>query len=44
MFTPAERVELLMNIGVWNALTRIHRVMGFELDMPVPSAGLDAVL
>jgi AhpD family alkylhydroperoxidase len=35
-FAPDELTELVMNIAVWNALARFHRVMGFELDMPEP--------
>jgi AhpD family alkylhydroperoxidase len=34
LFAPAELVELVMAISVWNALTRFHRVLGLELDMP----------
>ena len=29
-------VELVATIGLWNALARFHRVMGFELDMDAP--------
>ncbi|GAY07692.1 carboxymuconolactone decarboxylase family protein [Pseudonocardia sp. N23] len=34
LFEPAELVELVMSISVWNALSRFHRVMLFDLDMP----------
>ena len=34
-------VELVATIGLWNALARFHRVMGFELDMDAPP---DAVI
>jgi AhpD family alkylhydroperoxidase len=44
LFEPDELVELVMSIGVWNALTRFHRAMGFELDMPAPPAAVDALL
>jgi AhpD family alkylhydroperoxidase len=37
-FGPGELVELTMAISVWNALSRFHRVMAFELDMPEPPA------
>jgi alkylhydroperoxidase family enzyme len=40
-FTDAQLVELTMNVSVWNALSRFHRVMGFELDMPAPPPGCD---
>lgn len=40
-FTEPQVVELAMSVAVWNALARFHRVMGFELDMPAPPAGLD---
>lgn len=39
-FDDAQVVELTMSIAVWNALSRFHRVMGFDLDMPpVPAGG-----
>lgn len=41
-FEPDELVELVMCISVWNALSRFHRVMAFELDMPeAPAAVAD---
>jgi AhpD family alkylhydroperoxidase len=43
-FNEAEIVELTANIGLWNALSRFHRVMGFELDMPPPPASVDEAL
>jgi hypothetical protein len=30
-----------MSIAVWNALSRFHRVMDFDLDMPAPPPYLD---
>ena len=36
LYRDEEVVELVMSISVWNALSRFHRVMGFELDMPAP--------
>lgn len=40
-FSAVEILELTFSISVWNALTRFHRVMGFELDMPLPPEGVD---
>jgi AhpD family alkylhydroperoxidase len=34
LFEPAQLVELAMSISLWNALSRFHRVMLFDLDMP----------
>lgn len=44
LFEPAEVVELVMCIGVWNALSRFHRVMLFDLDMPEPPEAVAALL
>ena len=35
-FSEPAIVELVATIGLWNALARFHRVMGFELDMEAP--------
>ena len=43
-FSDTEIVELTLTIGVWNWLSRFHRVMDFELDMPAPPAEIDDVL
>lgn len=40
-FTDVEILELTMSISVWNALSRFHRVMGFELDMPEAPEGVN---
>lgn len=40
LFGPAELVELVMCISVWNALSRFHKVMAFELDMPAAPAAV----
>ena len=40
-FSEPAIVELVATIGLWNALARFHRVMGFELDMDAPP---DAVI
>jgi AhpD family alkylhydroperoxidase len=44
MFAPGELVELTMSISVWNALSRFHRVMAFDLDMPEPPMEVAALL
>lgn len=44
LFEPRELVELTMSISMWNALSRFHRVMGFDLDMPEPPAAVRAAL
>jgi AhpD family alkylhydroperoxidase len=36
VFDARQLTELLMAIGVRNALTRFHRVMGFDYDLPAP--------
>jgi AhpD family alkylhydroperoxidase len=43
-FPPAQLVELVLGIAVWNALARFHRTMGLELDMPEPPAAVRAAL
>lgn len=43
-FAPDALTELLMSIAVWNALSRFHRVMEFDLDMPEPPPEVAAVL
>jgi alkylhydroperoxidase family enzyme len=37
-YSDAEISELTLSVSLWNALTRFHRVMDFELDMPEPLA------
>jgi AhpD family alkylhydroperoxidase len=44
VFEAPELVELVMCISMWNALSRFHRVMAFELDMPAPPAPVEAQL
>jgi AhpD family alkylhydroperoxidase len=44
VFGPGELVELTMAVGLWNALSRFHRVMAFDLDMPEPPAEVDELL
>ncbi|MET8325752.1 carboxymuconolactone decarboxylase family protein [Streptomyces sp. NPDC005181] len=44
VFDAAELVELVMCISLWNALSRFHRVMAFELDLPEPPAPVEAQL
>jgi AhpD family alkylhydroperoxidase len=43
-FSPRELVELTMSISVWNALSRFHRVMDFDLDMPASPPVVEAAL
>lgn len=43
-FEPRELVELTMSISVWNALARFHRVMDFDLDMPVPPIEVESAI
>lgn len=40
-FNDVEILELSMSVSVWNALSRFHRVMGFELDMPEAPEGVN---
>jgi AhpD family alkylhydroperoxidase len=40
-FDHGERAELALSVSLWNALSRFHRVLGLELDMPAPPAALD---
>lgn len=40
-FNDVEILELTMSISMWNALSRFHRVMGFELDMPEAPEGVN---
>jgi AhpD family alkylhydroperoxidase len=35
-YAEEQIVELTLSISVWNGLSRFHRVMQFELDMPAP--------
>ena len=44
LFSDRELVELFMSVSVWNALSRFHRVMDFNLDMPQPPAAIEALL
>jgi AhpD family alkylhydroperoxidase len=44
LFEPGELTELVMSISVWNALSRFHRVMAFEMDMPAPPPGVGELL
>jgi alkylhydroperoxidase family enzyme len=40
-FSDVEILELSMSVSVWNALSRFHRVMGFDLDMPEAPEGVN---
>ena len=39
-FSDVEILELAMTIAMWNALSRFHRVMDFDLDMPEAPEGV----
>lgn len=43
-FNAPELVELVMCVSMWNALSRFHRVMALELDMPAPPALVEVQL
>lgn len=43
-FSPDALVELVLGISVWNALSRFHRTMGFDLDLPEPPGAVRAAL
>jgi AhpD family alkylhydroperoxidase len=43
-FEPRELVEFVMSVGLWNALSRFHRVMDFDLDLGEPPAAVDAAV
>ncbi|RMF82645.1 MAG: ATP-binding cassette domain-containing protein [Chloroflexi bacterium] len=43
-FNDAEISELSTTVALWNSLSRFHRVMDFELDMPAPPPEIDAAL
>jgi uncharacterized peroxidase-related enzyme len=40
-FSDAEINDLAVSVGLWNLLTRYHRVMDFDLDMAKPPPPLD---
>lgn len=44
LFDDAELAELALTTSLWNALTRLHRVLDLELDLPAPPPDLDALL
>ena len=37
-FSDPEIAELALSVSLWNALSRFHRVLALELDMPEPPA------
>lgn len=41
VFDDAQRAELALSVSLWNALSRFHRVMDLDLDMPAPPPELD---
>ena len=44
VFEPAQLVELLMSISLWNAIARFHRVLDLDLDLPDAPAEVGALL
>lgn len=44
LFSDPEIAELALSVSLWNMLTRLFRVMDFDLDMPAPPPEMDAVL
>lgn len=43
-FDSRQLTELLMSIGLWNALSRFHRVLSLDYDLPEPPAEVLAAL
>lgn len=43
-FSDREVVELALNVSLWNALARFHRVMSFDLDMDPPPEEIEKLL
>jgi AhpD family alkylhydroperoxidase len=41
VYDDRQRAELALCVSLWNALTRFHRVLALDLDMPEPPAELD---
>jgi AhpD family alkylhydroperoxidase len=41
VFEDAQLAELTLSISVWNALSRFHRVLDLDLDMPEPPPELE---
>jgi alkylhydroperoxidase family enzyme len=39
-FDDEEIVELAMTVSMWNSIARFHRVMDFDLDMPIAPEGV----
>lgn len=40
-FDEPQRAELALSVSLWNALSRFHRVLDLDLDMPEPPPVLD---
>jgi AhpD family alkylhydroperoxidase len=40
-YDDVQRTELALLVSLWNALSRFHRVMDLELDMPAPPPELE---
>lgn len=41
VFDDRQLVELCLSISLWNALSRFHRVLALDLDMPAPPPELE---
>jgi AhpD family alkylhydroperoxidase len=41
VFDDRQLAELTLSVSLWNALTRFHRVLALDLDMPAPPAELE---
>ncbi len=41
VYDDLQRNELALSVSLWNALSRFHRVMDLEMDMPEPPSELD---
>ena len=40
IFDDEEIVDLAMTVSMWNSISRFHRVMDFDLDMPIAPEGV----
>lgn len=41
LFNDEEIVDLAMTVSLWNSISRFHRVMDFDLDMPAAPEGVE---
>jgi alkylhydroperoxidase family enzyme len=42
-FSDGEITEFVMSVAIWNALARFHRVINFEMDMPITPDYFNAI-